>query len=171
MFTFFHSRSLALNQGNLKFYHNSDKQSRFATHKNSLRRYPRMNNHKLCMIFYFQSVKKSHSQLSSHSVINGNHRKLKGLIRRHGTQPDHTSSCFFSTTDKFSQQVTAVFMQFADQISAIIHRKMRPEIQCLRYMPVIGTAIFVAYGKGRDLIMFYQGGSDIILCAERIAGA
>src|SRR3989344_8769799 len=101
-------------------------------------------------------------------VIDRNHRIFQRFVAHHSLQPDDSRSCLLTAADYVLDQLKMVLVDLRDEITPIINRYIRLEIDYIRQVPVI---VFLVLPFVRPYLDSFLGQcrSDIILSAERIA--
>src|SRR5690606_37234050 len=68
-------------------------------------------------------------EVLGHGVVHRNHGELQSAVGGHRLEADDAGGGFFGAADDGFEQVTAVLVQLADQVSAVIHGQVRLVVQ------------------------------------------
>ena len=107
-------------------------------------------------------------QVLGHGVVHGDHGEHQLVVVRHGAQPDHAGGGFLGAADDAVQQLTALFVQRAHQVGAVIHRDVRLEIERGLDVVVVGGVVLALDGVDRHFIVRDQCGGHVVLRRKRV---
>ncbi len=104
-------------------------------------------------------------------VVDGDDRVGKHAVAGHGPQADDAGGRLFGAGDDAGQQVGPLFVDDSDRVGAVVHRHLGAVVERLVDVAVVGGVVFALDGKDRHAILDHQRSGDVVLGAERIAGA
>ena len=105
------------------------------------------------------------------SIIYGDHRELQLTLFGHRPQADDTCGSFFGTANNRVKQLLPALVNCANKVGAIVHRDVGLMVQGGPNVLVVGIVVLTLDGENRNLIVIDQSRSDIVLRAQRVAGA
>ncbi len=81
----------------------------------------------------------------------------------HGFEADDAGGSFFRRADDLGELLSPIFVDFGNQIGAVVHGELRVKVKDLIEMLIISLMVFAFDGKHGNLMVFDEGGGDIIL--------
>ncbi len=104
-------------------------------------------------------------------IVDSNDRVPEDPLLLHAPQTHDPGSGLLSPGDNPGEQIGPLAMEDRDRIGPVIHGDMGADLQGALNMLVIGPSILSPAGKHWNAQVFDQGGSNIVLRAQRVAGA
>lgn len=79
--------------------------------------------------------------------------------------PQTYNACrgLFGAGDYISREAFSLLMYRRDQVGAVIHRNIRPDVQRGVNVTVVCSSVFALYREHRNPVIFYERGGNIVL--------
>ena len=107
-------------------------------------------------------------QVLSHRVVDCDDGEHQLAVVRHRAQPDDAGGGLLGAADDAVQQLAALLVDRAHQVSAVVHRDVRLEVERGLDVLVVGRVVLALDRVDRHLVVRNEGCGHVVLRRQRV---
>ena len=104
-------------------------------------------------------------------LVDGDDRVGERAVLRHRAEADHAGGRLLRPPDDAFDQVALLAVDRGHQVGAVVQGDLGAAVQRLVEVAIVGVVIFAPDGKGGNAVFNHESRCDIVLGAQRVAGA
>ena len=104
-------------------------------------------------------------------LVDGDHREAQLAVALERPQADHAGRRLLRPRDDVAELLAPVRVQHADHVGAVVHRHVRPVVDCRLDVLVVRVVVLALDREHADLVLGDEGCGDVVLGRERIGCA
>ena len=104
-------------------------------------------------------------------LVDGDDREHEPTLGLESLETDHAGRRLLGAADDVGRHVRALAVEHADDVGAVVHGDVGTVVDAGVDVPVVGVVVLALDGVDAHAVLLDERGGDVVLGAERVAGA